>query len=148
MSNIYSTLDFDTKQMIQRLEHEGWKFEDDYWEDHHKGDPYCDVKFKSPEMREYVSLSEDEWKKITEKFLRELAAYKLAVQWVDALFYSKSHFQIPIAEQLMKHFIKQKSGFASGTGPWDNKMDFTVKVSPTLEKTNKPKKVKVTIEIL
>ena len=70
---------------VVQLANKGWKFESAYWECHHNGTPYYDVRFKSPRMKEFCDISERDWPTINEKKLLELEARKLTYAWIENL---------------------------------------------------------------
>lgn len=143
MRNIYSRLSSTAYDIVRNLESKGWQFEDDYWEDHHKGDPYYDVKFKSPNMKQFASINANAWRELTLEYLLEREAHHAAHDWVKNIFDYSSVISNPVADGLKKHFLKTKSTEFKSLYSTDTKFDVKVKA-----KNNKPKKVKVTIEIL
>jgi len=141
MENIHARLGLKTRQMIERLQSEGWKFEDDYWESGHNGDPYYDVKFKSPKMEEFArGIGEHEWETITEKSLRKREAAWLAHRWTGYVFHDENLINDPVEKIVTEHLLKTETAeFKNEPEP-----EVSVKISP---KVKSPKKVKITIEI-
>lgn len=127
MTNIYSSLNRIARRVVQSLKKKGWKFKDDYWEDHHNGTPYYDVSFKSPRMKDFVNISERDWPTITEAQLIELEANHLANKWAKSAFSYEGHIQRPVAAELKKYFIKQKSPFSKEFSSYDREITYDVK---------------------
>lgn len=140
MDNIIDRLTPEGKKTVSKLINQGWKFEDDYWECHHNGTPYYDVKFKSPQMQELASIGEYDWPKVTEKYLLDREAHHVAYDWARNVFEHSSTMCNPVADVLKKYFLKSKNTKISKL--YGSSVRVVTKI-----KNNTPKKVKITIEI-
>ncbi len=107
---VISRLTGKTEDMVRELASQGWEFENAYWESGHNGDPYYDVKFKSPRMENFVEIGQYDWKKITKKDLLELEAREIAHEWWHGLdedahreYY---HFNQTVTKALKKMNVK------------------------------------------
>ncbi len=145
MKDIYERLSRDRLNTVKKLEAEGWKFEDDYWESGHNGDPYNDVKFKSPEMNDFVSIGEREWDEITENELRHRATAAIASEWSNSIL--SEWAAIDISRQTVAGLHKL---IATKKIKMVNAVDEipTEVIVKTSAKPKAPKRVKITIEIL
>jgi hypothetical protein len=132
-------------EVVKELANVGWEFESDYWESGHNGDPYDDVKFKSPNMPEFVRIGEYDWPKITKQELLAKEAEAVAQSWVDNLLDSSFVLEKPFTELLTKYFIKRKDSCFGKFTTFDLKTKVLAKLS--LKNKHQPKSVKITIEI-
>jgi hypothetical protein len=82
---VISRLTGKTEDMVRDLASQGWEFKDAYWESGHNGDPYYDVKFKSPRMENFVEIGQYDWKKITKRQLLKSEASQIAKEWWHGL---------------------------------------------------------------
>lgn len=132
------------KSAINKLKRQGWIFENYSWEDHHTGVPYDDVKFKSPNMRDFGMIYEYRLNEITEDYLLERDAWHSAHDWAENVFTHTSVIIDPLAEGLEKYFLEKKNTNLKKL--YATSAEFVVKISPKIK--DSPKKIKVTIEII
>ncbi len=130
--------------MVEGLEKKGWEFKDGSWVSGHNGDEYDDVEFKSPNMEKFASIGERQWKEVTEEYLLEREATHIASEWANNVFSYMSVVINPLAAGLAKHFRKTKN--TSFAKLYSSAAEFNIKVSKKVK--DKPKKIRVTIEIL
>ena len=142
-------LDSERQSLVKELSNQGWIFESDYWESGHNGDPYDDVKFKSPCMNSFVSIGEYDWEKITKKELLEKEAISVATHWVTKLHgeweedYILTEIDDVIVKELKKAFLARKScKFETSRLPSKN---IQVKISPKIK--DKIKDIQITVKI-
>jgi hypothetical protein len=129
---------------IQELANNGWEFTKNYWESGHNGDSYNDVKFKSPAMSVSANISEHDWNTHTTKEdLLNREAEAVACGWAKTVEDDLDIFG-PLSKKLKTYFLKRKDcnfgklGYGAST--------VTLRISPQVK--NKPKKIRVTVEIL
>lgn len=133
-----------SRKVIKKMEKLAWKFHIESWVDRHKNDIYYMLVVKSPNMKITTTIQEQYFNEITEKFLLEREAQAVSIDWVERIFDNKFAIQNPISVELEKYLLKNKSNVFLPI--YEDALEFDVKISPTNK--NKPKKVKVTIEIL
>jgi len=140
---VINKLSHDTRPMIEGLAKRGWQFRDGSWESGHNGDEYDDVEFKSPNMTKFASIAEREWREVTEEYLLEREAGHVGHEWASNVFHYTSVITNPLSGVLAKYFRKKKN--ASFAPLYSSSAEFKVKISPKIK--DKPKKIKITIEI-
>lgn len=57
------------EELIYKLVHAGWIFQEDVFLDKHKNTDVVLIKFKSPKMKTFSVLVEQEWYNITKRHL-------------------------------------------------------------------------------
>lgn len=129
--------------LIKRCRKIGWEFHMSGWTDRHKSDDYYELKFKSPNMKDFSSIHETYFGELSDSYLLMREAYAVSHDWADGVFNDLSVIQHPIAEELAKFMKKRKS--CKFKNLWATDSEFEVKISPKVG--NKPKKIKVLITI-
>lgn len=143
MKGPLSQLSKSSRAVVKSLISEGWVFEDRSSTYAQTGESFTEVAFKSPEMEDFGLISECYWKGVTKEYLIARAAGHVAHEWARNVFHYTSVITNPLAEALREHFIKSNSTSFQPLYSTDAEFDIKVKT-----KNNKPKQVKVTIEIL
>jgi hypothetical protein len=57
------------EDLIYKLVSDGWVFQEDVFLDRHKNQDVVLIKFKSPKMKKFSVLAEQEWYNITKRHL-------------------------------------------------------------------------------
>jgi hypothetical protein len=131
---------------IEKLAEQGWEFRSNYWESGHNGDPYDDVEFKSPNMKEFSSIGEYDWRdRVNRRYLLKQEAESVAREWTSEATDDSSFVGRPVELALTKYFLKRKDAGFEQIHSYDPNIKFVVKCSP--KNIHKPKHIKVTIEI-